>query len=166
MPEITNTSRADESLWRFALTFYARHGVAETCLLLQDEHKVNVCMLIGLHWLDMNGCILSIEELVDLSEHTQKWTHEIVDPLRALRRTLKKPFENFPQDELQEQVRSLIKQVELLAEKKLLVEIERWATKISATNSPHNNSNVAQYFSHLGMDEIFAAAIIQKLIRQ
>ena len=166
MPEITNTSRADESLWRFALAFYARHGIAETCLLLQDEHKVNVCMLIGLHWLDMNECILSIEELVDLSEHTQKWTHEIVDPLRALRRTLKKPFENFPQDELQEQVRSLIKQAELLAEKKLLVEIERWTTKISVADNLYNNPNVEQYFSHLGMDKIFAATIIQKLTRQ
>jgi uncharacterized protein (TIGR02444 family) len=166
MPEIKNTSRADESLWRFALAFYARHGVAETCLLLQDEHKVNVCMLIGLHWLDMNGCILSIEELVDLSEHTQKWTHEIVDPLRALRRTLKKPLENFPQDELHEQVHTLIKQAELLAEKKLLTEIERWAKKISVAVSPSYNSNIKRYFTHLGMDEIFATSIIQKLTSQ
>ena len=161
--KIINTS---ESLWSFALAFYAREDVAETCLLLQDHHKVNVCLLIGLHWLDTKGCILSTADMADLSAHTQTWTQEIVEPLRSLRRILRNPVETFPSDELQEQVRGSIKQAELLAEKKLLVEIERWSTKISVHANPCSNFNINQYFTSLKMDEGFVESVIKKLTEQ
>lgn len=162
----TSTSDSHESLWRFALALYARQGIAETCLQLQDERKVNVCLLIGLHWLDIRGCVLSTADLTDLTEHTHKWAQEIIEQLRALRRTLKKSFDNFPSDELQEQVRGLIKQAELLAEKKLLVEIARWSTTISVSEGSVSNSNIERYLTSLGIDEIFIESVIQKLTKQ
>ncbi len=161
--ELMDASEAKESLWSFALAFYARPAVAETCLLLQDQHSANVCMLIGLHWLDARGCILSAEDLKDLSAHTFKWNSEIIEPLRSLRRALKQPFEKYAVDELQEQLRNSIKQAELLAEKKLLMEIESWSIKIAASGNSPQHPNLTRYLKNLGLDKNFIDSITQKL---
>ena len=81
---------------------------------LQDSYKVNVCLLIGLRWLDETGKYLSDAHLADLHAHIQAWTQQVVEPLRSLRRLLKEPVAGYPQDEIQEQIRAAIKQAELL----------------------------------------------------
>ncbi len=136
------------SLWDFALAFYAQPGVAETCLTLQDEHKANICLVIGLRWLDMQAQRLDDQGLNELAEHIRIWTGKIVEPLRALRRALKLPVENLAQDDVQEQLRTLVKQAELLAEKKLLVEIERWV--YCHKKNAQGSDNLERYLVHLG----------------
>ena len=151
-----------QSLWDFALAFYAEPQIAETCLLLQDKHNANVCLIIGFHWLDVQGRHLSTTDLMALTGHTYKWTHDIIAPLRQLRRTLKTPFENYPQDALQEQLRNSIKEAELLAEKKLLIEIENWLATISFCHFTQE-SNLTNYLITLGMEKSFINLIQKKL---
>lgn len=145
------TLNPSQSLWDFALAFYAQPHIAETCVHLQDSFKVNVCLLIGLRWLDESGKHLSDGELADLQAHIQIWTEQVVEPLRSLRRLLKQPVANCSQDETQEQIRTAIKQAELLAEKKLLLAIEAWSQPIMPVQNSDAKSNLEVYLSGLGV---------------
>lgn len=144
------TPNPSQPLWDFALALYAQQQVAEACLQLQDEYQANVCLMIGLHWLDARGQDLDDVQLTALKEHIQGWTQTIVEPLRSLRRALKSPFENLAQDETQTLLRTAVKQAELLAEKKLLIEIERWVVSLPHKNNVQANHNLERYLGQLG----------------
>ncbi len=144
-----NTTTSPQSLWDFALAFYAQPQVADTCVYLQDSYKVNVCLLIGLRWMDESGKYLSHNELADLQLHIQAWTQLVVEPLRSLRRLLKQPVAGYPQDETQAQIRTAIKQAELLAEKKLLLAIEAWSQQRVQPQDIHIKSNLEVYLAVL-----------------
>lgn len=155
-------SKPPQLLWDFALAFYAQEKIAETCVHLQDNYKVNVCLLIGLRWLDESEKHLSEGELADLRAHIQSWTEQVVEPLRSLRHLLKQSVVNCPQDELQAQIRTAIKQAELLAEKKLLLEIEAWSQQIRSVQNEVVKSNLETYLSALGVSQ----KIIESLQRK
>jgi len=140
---------SSQSLWDFALAFYSKAEVANACLYLQDECQANVCLLIGLNWMDTRGQHLTDTDFENLQLHIQSWTQDVVAPLRNLRRKLKLPFEHYIQDETQERVREFIKQAELLAEKKLLDEIESWAKKIAVEKNNAAYSNLENYLLSL-----------------
>lgn len=142
-----------QSLWDFALAFYAQPQVTETCLRLQDQYHVNVCVLIGLRWLDEREQLLSAAQLDDLYMHVDAWTQQVVKPLRQLRRQLKQPVAHWVHDATQEQLRALIKQAELLAEKKLLTEIDAWVAQIPNMQNASTGANVAIYLSSLNVDK-------------
>jgi len=161
-----NTPHSPQSLWSFALKFYAKPQTAEACLYLQDQHGANVCILIALCWLDERSIYLSTQGLIDLIAYTQKWTQEIIEPLRTLRRLLKQPFEHYAWDEQQEELRNSIKQAELLSEKKLLMEIESWTKKNSSINGFICESNVKNYFINLGMDKNVTKLVYEKIISE
>jgi len=158
-----NTSHPSPSLWDFALAFYAQPQVAEICLQLQDENKANVCLLIGLRWLDTREQYLDEVQLNALKSHSEDWTQTVVEPLRALRRRLKLPFENVVQDETQAQLRATIQQAELLAEKKLLLAIESWLAHASLTTKKSQRTNVENYLYQLAVP-IAEIDLIQKKI--
>lgn len=117
---------------------------------LQDSFKVNVCLLIGLRWMDESGKHLSDDELAALQAHIQAWTQQVVEPLRSLRHLLKQPIADYPQDEIQEQIRTAIKQAELMAEKKLLLEIEAWVKNTKPAKAAGVKSNLDTYLEPLG----------------
>jgi uncharacterized protein (TIGR02444 family) len=151
---------SSQTLWNFALAFYAQPQIAETCLRLQDEYKANVCLLIAMCWLDARQHQLADEELMALRNHIRGWTQEVVEPLRYLRRRLKSPFEVLPQDETQMELRNILKQAELLAEKKLLIEIERWISVNSqVTSAKAQGKNIERYASELNVPEDLVALI-------
>lgn len=142
------------SLWDFALAFYAKPQVAETCIDLQDTYECNVCLLIGLGWVDVRKKYLSEEDLAHLESYIQPWTQQVVVPLRNLRRLLKHPVAVYAQDDTQVAVRNLIKQAELSAEKKLLAEIESWLIQFPVTTKADSGSNVANYLQKLATPEL------------
>ena len=155
-------SPALQSLWDFALAFYAQPQVAEICVQLQDHHRVNVCLLIGLRWLDDAEKYVSDDDLKDLHAHTQHWAQAVVVPLRSLRRLLKQPLANYAQDEMQEQVRAAVKQAELLAEKKLLLEIEGWLKRAPLTQNTCIAPNLERYLLSLGVSKDAIELLKQK----
>jgi uncharacterized protein (TIGR02444 family) len=144
-----NTPHASPPLWDFALAFYAQPSVAQTCLQLQDEYHANVCLLIGLHWLDAREQYLDNIEFTALKIHIQGWTQNVVEPLRSLRRRLKSPVESLVQDATQTRLCALIKQAELMAEKKLLIEIERWVELLPYHTNLQATTNLARYCAQL-----------------
>ena len=111
--------------WAFALAIYAKPGVAEACLALQDEAGVDVMMLLTTTFAAVkHRLLLAPDEIRALNEACRLWREQIVWPLRAIRSGLKAGLQPAP-SEATEQFRSQVKALELAAEKlenKLLVE--------------------------------------------
>lgn len=105
------------NLWDFSLRQYARAGVADACLHLQDEHGVNVNLLLWCVWLEQCGITLDAARLRSAQKRIHAWDEHYIVPLRQLRRRMKAEFGTG--DAGIEQVRQQIKQAELFAEKQL-----------------------------------------------
>lgn len=111
--------------WAFALAVYARPGVAEACLTLQNEAGVDVMLLLTTVFAAVkHRLLLTPDEIRALDDACRPWREEIVWPLRTIRSGLKNGPRPAP-GEASEPFRSQVKALELAAEKlesKLLVE--------------------------------------------
>ena len=83
------TSQQAESLWNYSWQIYHRSGVTELCLALQDQNGLDVNLLLACCWAGANGVRLSREQVDELVGAGQPWQHQVVVPLRAVRRALK-----------------------------------------------------------------------------
>lgn len=84
-----------KAFWQFSVALYARKGVKDYCLFLQNEHAVDINLLLLCRWLDEQGFRLpadKLDELINLSGH---WQHSVLAPLRANRGALKKDTEAY-----------------------------------------------------------------------
>jgi uncharacterized protein (TIGR02444 family) len=126
------------TLWDFSLRQYARAGVADACLRLQDEQGVNVNLLLWCLWLGQRGLTLDAARLRNAQKRIHGWDEHYVVPLRQLRRRMKVEFG--VADMGIEQVRNQIKQAELLAEKQLqsLLEVlpQSWDNAVATSSHP------------------------------
>lgn len=70
--------------WDFSLSHYAKPGVAEVCLVLQDEYQLSVNMLLFSMWLASEGkqlTMVPVDECMELQECRQR----VLLPLRSAR---------------------------------------------------------------------------------
>jgi uncharacterized protein (TIGR02444 family) len=111
--------------WAFALDVYARPGIADGCLSLQNEAGVDVMMLLVIAFAAARlRILLTFAEVGELDQACRPWREQIVWPLRAIRSGLKSGPTPAPSTDT-EQFRSKIKTVELAAERlqtRLLIE--------------------------------------------
>jgi len=107
------------SLWSWAVRAYARPGVQEICLALQDDDGQSVCLLL---WAGWRGPV-DAETLEAAVDTAKTWHRTALDPVRAVRRTLKKPIPDMD-DARRLALREEIKRVELSAERGLLDDLE------------------------------------------
>jgi len=113
MAEAADEPPDGEALWRFSVVFYARPGVSEALIALQDRAGCDVNLMLFALWLGVSGRgRLSEEELTTAARIARPITSGIVEPLRAMRRRLKPE----PDADLQ-RLREGIKSLELAAEK-------------------------------------------------
>jgi uncharacterized protein (TIGR02444 family) len=78
-----------EDFWTWAVDFYGRPGVGQACLTLQDGSNVDVNLMLLLLRLANLGYAVGPADIRALDEAAASWRHEVVEPLRALRRKLK-----------------------------------------------------------------------------
>jgi uncharacterized protein (TIGR02444 family) len=103
--------------WAFALDVYARPGIADACLKLQNEAGVDVMILLMVTFaLTRHRILLTPAEIRKLDEACLPWREQIVRPLRAIRSGLKSGPRPAPSSET-EQFRSKVKSLELAAER-------------------------------------------------
>lgn len=103
--------------WAFALAIYARPGVAEACLTLQNEAGLDVMLLLMAAFAAVkHRIILAPDEIRSLDEACTPWREQIVRRLRTIRIELKTGPQPAPNGET-EQLRSKVKALELEAEK-------------------------------------------------
>lgn len=81
--------KLDNPFWQFSLKVYAAPGVAQECLMLQDESGVDVNMLLYCGWRGVEADVLSASTIERLNEAVQAWRVEVIGPLRKVRRDLK-----------------------------------------------------------------------------
>ncbi len=81
---------AGEALWRFSLALYARPGVADALIAIQDRAARDVNLILFSLWLGASrGRRLAAAELAGAAAAIAPFTTAAVAPLRQLRRQLK-----------------------------------------------------------------------------
>ncbi len=78
-----------EALWRFALAFYARPGVAGALMALQERAGRDVNLILFALWLGARGLRLDAAALEAAAAAIAPINTEAVGPLRRLRQQLK-----------------------------------------------------------------------------
>ena len=104
---------SSEGLWAFSLRTYARPGVAQACLALQDQAGADVNLLLFALWAASRGQSLTAADMARVDAATRPWRDGVVCPLRATRRALKALGGTRDAERLRDQV----KQAELEAER-------------------------------------------------
>ncbi|MFI8746124.1 TIGR02444 family protein [Pseudomonas sp. NPDC077186] len=112
-----------QDLWNFAVRLYARPGVEDACLQLQ-EGGGDVCLLLAGAWLQRRGVPCREPYLKALQALAEPWQREVVAPLRQLRRDWRTTA---AADAELATLRERIKTLELEAERLLLQRIETLA---------------------------------------
>jgi uncharacterized protein (TIGR02444 family) len=117
MPELESSPEA--AFWRFSLAFYGAPGVAGALLALQDRDGVDVNLMLFALWLGISGRgRLDSDALAAARRVAGAMGAEIVEPLRMLRRRLKRnPDEDVQR--LREGVKALELEGEKLAQRRL-----------------------------------------------
>ena len=78
------------ALWRFSLAFYARPGIAEALIALQDRAGIDVNLALFALWFGLCGRgRLDAAEFAKAERAVAAVRSDIVEPLRRLRRRLK-----------------------------------------------------------------------------
>ncbi|MFW5834441.1 MAG: TIGR02444 family protein [Pseudomonadota bacterium] len=77
------------ALWDAVCARYARPGVKELCLELQDAHGVDVPLLLVVATLAARGRTLGDDHLDALAAASAPWQAVVVSPLRGVRRALR-----------------------------------------------------------------------------
>ena len=106
----------DSAFWQFSLAFYARPGVADACLALQDETGADVNVMF--YVLFLAGQLRQIDRVdaAHIDASIKAWREIVVVPLRTLRRRLKTGIEPIAVADT-EALRSAVKRLELDAER-------------------------------------------------
>jgi uncharacterized protein (TIGR02444 family) len=121
-----SAARANSPFWDFSLAFYARPGVAEECLALQERHDADVNVVLYLLFLARHGRLLEERDVARLQALAEPWRQTVVLPLRALRRALKAPVGVF-EPQATASLRNEVKRIELAAERLQQETLERLA---------------------------------------
>jgi uncharacterized protein (TIGR02444 family) len=101
------------TLWGWVLAAWARPGVSETCLELQDRHGQCVALLLWRLWAAAEHRAVSKDDLALAVGVARPFEEDVLAPLRAARRAVEKG-----------DLHAKIRAAELAAERDLLVRLE------------------------------------------
>lgn len=80
-----------QAFWVFSLQQYALDGMKDYCLGLQNNHGVDINLLLLCHWLDSQALVASEDTLNKLIQISDHWQHTVLRPLRTGRSAIDKP---------------------------------------------------------------------------
>jgi uncharacterized protein (TIGR02444 family) len=124
-----------EAIWDWVVAAYARPGVAQACLDLQDRHDQSTPLLLFAAWAASTGRALDADVLEAAADMARAWEGAAVGPLRRLRATLKAPIPDI-EDAARLAVREQVQAVELDSERRLLLALAEIAPPASAAIGP------------------------------
>lgn len=113
----------DRGFWAWALEAYGRPGVAEACLDLQDRFDQSVPYLLWAAWAAEAGRAIGPEGLAAGARLADRWSADVLVPLRSARRGLKS-FQPNMDDTVRQALREEVKALELKAERILMETLE------------------------------------------
>lgn len=121
------TESGDNPLWEFALTFYARPGVQQTLLSLQNDAGMDVLLLLTALWLGKQQCLLP-DHLAEAGDYF-RWREQVILPIRQARSHLNAE----PLRSQQAVLRKQLLQSELQAEQEAIRLIFTWLQQQTLT---------------------------------
>jgi uncharacterized protein (TIGR02444 family) len=144
-----NRLAEDQACWDFVVDLYAKPGVAQACLELQERLGVDVSFLLtALFYAVRGGLDLSAEEIEKLDRRISAWRAEVIFPLRRLRRRLKSgDLSSQPTDEFYRRIKAdelLAEQIEISA---LVHQLEQMPGNPAAPSSRVVIERVIRYFA-------------------
>jgi len=122
-------------IWDFVLGYYRQQGVSEAAIALQDSAGVDVNMILFLMWLAARKHTLAAEDVGAVRDRSIGWQHNVVVPIRNVRRLLK---ENAPlvEQELALAFRKKVQALELEGEQLQLNAMAALPLKTAQAVSP------------------------------
>jgi uncharacterized protein (TIGR02444 family) len=129
-PASSGQALSGQAFWDFSLRVYARDGVAEECLMLQERLGLDVNLLLFAAYAGSRlGIAVSPGDLADLIAQTEDWHVSVVRRLRATRTAMKKWSEDKddPSAPSATTLRLAVKKAELDAERIEHEMLARWA---------------------------------------
>lgn len=172
-------------LWDFSLSLYRRAGVEPLCLQLQDRWRADVTLLLWLRWLEEEGVSVDEDRLTEALWTSAAWRERVVEPLRALRRAIKRDYGTGPgtrpradieprgdsphgDDTLAEveACRQSIKRAELQAERvalQKLAELARPWLRKARPGQVTPGSNLRGYAHRLSLPESTTRELVERL---
>src|SRR5262245_18798051 len=114
--------RADPAaaLWRFSVALYARPGVANALIGLQDRLGLDVNLVLFCLWCAASGRTSSAAAMRAAVRSTRRWQARTVGRLRAIRRELKQDLGKIADPKVAAAVarlREAVKRLEIEAER-------------------------------------------------
>ena len=107
----------NQPFWAFSLDVYARPGIADACLSLQDQYGCDVNILLFCCWTASVGPgRLNETTLENAIASVKQWQIDVIKPIRAIRRGLEAKFTHVDPITAAE-LRAEISATELQAEK-------------------------------------------------
>ena len=144
------------SLWDFSVRVYARPGVEDACIRLQEVWNADVPVLLFALWRGKWGCELSKTDVQEVVDTVTAWQREVITPIRQLRRRLRDDADLLaPELTVGRQVvRKELQQIELGAERR---ELECLAKiEVGTTHEPGSatiRSNLSTYLDFLDVSK-------------
>ncbi|WP_375779394.1 TIGR02444 family protein [Bradyrhizobium sp. ma5] len=156
----------EKSLQQFALDLYSQEGIAPLCLAWQDQHSIDVTVLLMAAWAGTRGYRLSPADIAASSDAVARWRSEIIAPLRAVRRRLKEPFGQVKPEE-RTQLREKVSAAELDSEFIALRILGDFGTAESTEIAPETAvpENVSAVFAHFSDDAPQSAGDVELIAR-
>jgi len=156
-------------LWRFALDLYAQDGVEQAAIALQDEHGLDVPLLLLCCFMGRHGVRATRETIQTLDQHARAWRSVAVDPLRALRRRLKQDVGAVSAaraEPFRDRVKALELEAERLQLETLFHTLERLPGKDGrdAERAGLMRVNLSLYAAHAGVDPPQAARDLMEVL--
>ncbi len=164
MPTIVSD---DFAFWRFSLHIYSGTGVPEACLRLQDEHGIDVNVMLYLLFLARCGRRVAPGDLDRIEAIAGEWRESVVRPLREVRRYLKAPHGAFDA-ELTNGLRNEVKRIELESERLQQFVMEHRAPPETLGEPQENTATCARHNLNAyaerqgGLPEEAIAAILRR----
>ena len=146
------TENSASPIWDFVLGYYRQQGVSEAAITLQDSAGIDVNMILFLMWLSAQKRVLAVAEAKTVSEKSWGWQHNVVVPVRGVRRLLK---ENAPLVE-QEAALAFRKKVQAL-------ELEGEQLQLNAMAEAAARDNLSAFQSVTG--KTFPQAAVDGFVR-
>lgn len=149
----------DNPLWHYSLRQYARPGVESLCLDAQDQHGVDVNILLYAAWLAQGDRRADAAHLEGLLRAIEGWRRDVVAPLRKLRRQ----WRQVPDIAV---LRGQLKTLEVQAERAQQDRI--W--EYSVAHPPHSGgadlrANLGAVFVASGVEEAASAPLVDALAK-
>ncbi len=130
----------NQSFWVFSLDVYARPGITDACLSLQDQYGCDVNILLFCCWTASVGPgRLNEATLENAIAGVKQWQIDVIKPIRAIRRGLEAKFTHvdpITAAELREEISATELQAERVEQKIL--------EKLSVSGGPGRRDYAAQ----------------------